>query len=208
MAYQRVTPIYDTEAIKNVALQIINEIKIESPEILNSLCTVSLYSSLGEYSELTGGMTYYKSISRGTIYSATMYINSEGNIRTTPSEGYSVSQDIYYLDAIGASVPNPYNFLCVWLNIVSPGVSVNFHKTSVPGIRYYQQILNTSSQKNISVNNVDITVNDNESFLYNPTEGFSIQTLANDSINIGLICDNTERTLEEIINAKSWQLIN
>jgi len=208
MVYQRVTPIYDNEAIKDVALQIIDEIKIEAPEILNSLCTVALFSSLGNYSELTGGMAFYKSISRGTIYNATMYVNSEGRIRTTPGDGYSVLQDIYYLDAVGATVPNPFSFLCIWLNIVSSGVSVNYHKTVVPGIRYYQQILNTSSQKHISLNNEDIVVNENESILYNPAEGISMPITDSNCINISLICDNIERTIEDCINTNPWQVIN
>lgn len=206
--FQKVSPIYENDAIKQVALSIIDEIKAEAPEILNSWVTVSLLAQLGEHSELTGKLTFYKQISRGTIYTATIFTNSEGLIRTWPGDGYITSQDIYYLEATGASVPNIFNFTCVWLNIVPPGCKVDNYKAAVPGVRYYQQVLNTSSLKNIEVNEVSLPISDSQAILYEPLQGLSIPIVDNNSINIGLICDNTERTIEDCISVKQWQLID
>jgi len=213
MAYQRVTPIYDNEAIKSVALQIIDEIKVEAPEILNSLVTITLLQirdqvGIYDYGELSESMSFYKNISRGVIYNATIYSNNENKISTIPLEGYNYSQEIYYLIASGATVPNPYQFSCVWLNIIPENCFLGNYATQIPGIRYYQQIYNTSANKNILLNNESVVINDNEAFLYDPSKSIYIPTIESNTINIGLVGDNLERTLENCINANPWQVIN
>lgn len=212
MAFQRVTPIYDNEAIKTVALQLIDEIRTEAPEILEKFLTITLFQVMEHpfirnYNELTEAMTFYKEISRGVIYNATIYVNSENRITTTPTDGYSFSQEVYYLVANGATVPNIHNFTCVWLNVLPGNTFTGNYATRVPGIRYFQQILNTSSQ-NIIVNDEEVVLNENEALLYDPSMKFGINTTEPDTFHIGLVCDNLEKTLEDCINAKPWQLIS
>jgi len=210
MPYQRVSPIYENEAIKTVALQLIDEIKVEAPEILEKWLTITLFELLDpvikDYNELTEAMAFYKNISRGTVYSATIYTNSEGKIKTTPTEGYTYSQEIYYLVANGASVPNLHNFTCVWLNIIPQNTFICNHATHIPGIRYYQQILNTSSQNIIKVNDEDVILNEGESLLYDPSKKFAVNMVDSDALHIGLVCDNIEKTLEECLT-KNWQVV-
>lgn len=211
MAYQRVAPIYENEAIKTVALQLIDEIKTEAPELLENWLTITLFQVIEnpvvrDYSELSEKMAFYKSLSRGAVYNATIYTNDTGEIKTAPTEGFTFSQNVYYY-VVNASVPNLYNFSCVWLNIVPGNCLVGNYYVSVPGIRYYQQVYNTSSSNNIIINNEAVSLEENQAVLYDPKERFAINVVDSNSLNIGLVCDNLEKSLAECISAKPWQII-